>query len=304
MRRRTAGGRVFAEPDPILAVADRLEPVVRARFLAALRAAQRTARATELVAALGRPSLVDQVAGLEALVVRGLEAALLEALVEPLTRAAVEALAAAPVPAGTEVALRGRFAVLNARAAAWATAHSAQLVRQITEDQRAWLRSVVHAGYVGEQHPRITARVIQQRIGLTTAMQGWVTRAAATLAGLPTAARERAVAAYADRLRRWRAETIARTETLHASNFGQHLVWNELVAQTGVAAAAVQRVWIAKPEQRRTCAVCRQLDGRRVGLNAPFVHPTTRLAVLVPPLHPRCRCAVALHLPDPTAAAG
>ncbi|MFN8533859.1 MAG: phage minor head protein [Dehalococcoidia bacterium] len=284
-------------PDPIAAIAEALEAPLAARLLAAWAAVIGTASEGALLAALGAPTLLDQIARIEALLGGPLDSALSGALIEPLSRAAVGGVAAAVLPPGGAATVAGRFAVLNPRAAGWAAGYSARLVRQIGDDQRSWLRSVLAGGYTGEHHPRVTAKVIRQQIGLTSAMAGWVENYRASLAGLPPDTRDAAAALYADRLRRGRALTIARTETLHASNFGQHLAWNELIAARDVDAASARRVWIAKPESGRTCPFCRALHGTVVGLNDLFVHPEKPARqALVPPIHPRCRCSVALRL--------
>ena len=91
-----------------------------------------------------------------------------------------------------------------------------------------------------------------------------------------------------------RAEMIARTESIRASNFGTL----EAYRQSGVVEA---QQWLAERDDR-TCSFCEEMDGKVIGLNEKFFEKGDSLtvdgdtlkfdllAVEYPPLHVNCRC--------------
>lgn len=99
-----------------------------------------------------------------------------------------------------------------------------------------------------------------------------------------------------------RAQNIARTEAIRASNFAAH----EAYRQSGVVEA---RMWITERDER-VCPHCLELDGKILGLEEAFFkkgddfvvnNSTMKFEVedvLFPPLHPQCRCTEAPVLYD------
>lgn len=77
-----------------------------------------------------------------------------------------------------------------------------------------------------------------------------------------------------------RAEKIARTEVLRASNFGTQ----EAYKQSGVVK---RKEWLTAIDSR-VCPICAPLDGKIVDLNKNF--STSEGPVDYPPAHPQCRC--------------
>jgi len=118
----------------------------------------------------------------------------------------------------------------------------------------------------------------------------------------------------AEKLLRWRAETIARTETIRAANMGQQLVWDEAL-DTGLLLEGTKKVWMATGDSR-TCQICAVLDGEIVEVRGefkvdrqatgftrdgskftvsgtkPLPKPTT---TRTPPAHARCRCTIVIQ---------
>lgn len=80
-------------------------------------------------------------------------------------------------------------------------------------------------------------------------------------------------------VKKWRLNTIARTEVLRASNAGRL----EAYKKSGVVAG---KEWLTA-EDDRTCPICSSLDGERRKLDEPF-----SIGVLAPPAHPNCRCTI------------
>jgi len=77
--------------------------------------------------------------------------------------------------------------------------------------------------------------------------------------------------------RKWRLNTIARTEVIRASNYGRYEAWKK----SGVV---VGKEWVTAFDDR-TCPECASMDGDQAPLEKPF-----RNGVLMPPAHPNCRC--------------
>lgn len=91
------------------------------------------------------------------------------------------------------------------------------------------------------------------------------------------------------RLRKWRAEAIARTETVRAQARGLSDSWN-VARDEGVIDGSAKKEWIAGVGSDRTCPICLGLDGERVDLNATF-----STGVSAPPAHVMCRCTMGLY---------
>lgn len=87
-----------------------------------------------------------------------------------------------------------------------------------------------------------------------------------------------------------RAETIARTETMKASNDGQQLLWEE-AAEKGLLTGLEKKEWIVTPDDR-LCPVCEPMDGVQVELGGFFSVGGEQLEG--PPAHPNCRCTIGL----------
>lgn len=116
-------------------------------------------------------------------------------------------------------------------------------------------------------------------------------------AGMTDAQQAKAVDRYSARWLKFRAETIARTETLKAVNKGLLLSWEQAVAEGYLSSASLME-WIATGDDR-TCFRCSQLDGTRILLGAQFTVPGLTEGDIAgvslesqPPVHPRCRCTL------------
>lgn len=79
---------------------------------------------------------------------------------------------------------------------------------------------------------------------------------------------------------KWRAERLARTESIRGSNQG--------ALETYEASGVVDRVmWLATPTEK-TCEICMGLDGKVVKLNEDFDFETNYGDKTAPPAHPNC----------------
>jgi len=89
-----------------------------------------------------------------------------------------------------------------------------------------------------------------------------------------------------------RAETIARTETMAASNGGQREAWAQAV-NDGLLNGDEEEEWITTPDDK-TCPICLPMDGEKKPLGGKFNVDGAQIDG--PPAHPRCRCTTGLAL--------
>ena len=87
-----------------------------------------------------------------------------------------------------------------------------------------------------------------------------------------------------------RADVIARTETMRASNEGQREAWDQAV-EDGLLTGDEKQEWIVTPDDR-LCPICEPLDGEQVTLGEKFNVNGEDLDG--PPAHPNCRCTLGI----------
>jgi SPP1 gp7 family putative phage head morphogenesis protein len=184
--------------------------------------------------------------------------------------------------------------LVNPDAVRMAERQAARLVTRVSRETRAVIRAVVVESVRGNLTPQKAAQAIRTVIGLTSRQAKAVARRRAELArtGTSQAAIDKAVDRYAAQLLRQRAMTIARTETMTAANSGQLAVWQN-AQRKGLLPALAQKKWITTPDDR-LCPICQPMGGQVARIDQPFATPLG--AVMTPPLHPNCRCAVVLDV--------
>lgn len=218
----------------------------------------------------------------------GLRTSLETNLTEVLDRAGTLALRVPPTP---NAYLGLRFDVTNPEATLWASQHAAERVVQVTQETRLAIRGIVRASYTEQYTPLEQARRIKGVIGLTRMQAQAITRYSEGLrqAGHSEKQVERLRKLYHQRSVNYRAETIARTETINASVAGQQQLWGQAVRAGNLSAAEWIQEWVVTQDDR-TCPRCRPLSGQRARLGESFPDDGSG-----PTLHPRCRCAVVLR---------
>lgn len=204
-----------------------------------------------------------------------------------------EAAARGLVTKGIDIA----FDTTNPNAVNWAKQHAAELVMQniIPQSQEA-IRDIIVRAFQEGIPPREAARLIREVIGILPAHADAVEKYRQELMdkfkgfGYPDwqAQADRLAARYAQQLINYRANNIARTETIRAANRGQHELWNQAVDKGLLRKAEWVREWIAD-ETERTCPICQALNGQRVPLDGVFPGGYD-----MPPAHPSCRCSIGL----------
>jgi len=168
--------------------------------------------------------------------------------------------------------------------------HSAELVVQITDSQMAGLQAIVtKAATLGDLSVDEMSRVIRPTVGLYPQQSVAVGNYYATLRQKRSAKDAQTLAInYASRLHRYRAMMIARTELAFAYNNGNDRAMRQ--AQNEGLIGDYRKKW-ATADDERVCDRCGPLDGVTIGKDELFIDSTGH-AVLLPPLHPHCRCAV------------
>jgi len=101
---------------------------------------------------------------------------------------------------------------------------------------------------------------------------------------------------YGKSLLNRRALNIAQTETMRASNFGQHEAWRQ-AEKEGVLPSTSRRIVIITPDDRlrETHAQVAIMNSEGVRINEPFDTPWG--ALMDPPWEPLCRCGTGLIFP-------
>src|SRR5512139_1943636 len=276
---------------------------VEQAFLRSIQVSREQIDRRALAAALERG---DVDAAMSALKPQQFAAALRRALVPVLSRTTVAAATASLTHLPFRMDLR--FAVVNQRAVTAAATRTADLIRQVTGDTKANVRTILSRaqaeGITVQGQKRLIREVLLPDVeashGLTARQWQAVENFAAKLEkrGLDAATIARRKDRYATQQLNRRATNIARTETIRASNLGQQEAWEEARAQ-GYLLGNERRIWVITPDDR-LCPYCRAiplLNPEGVGLREPFRAPMGG-TVERPPAHPQCRCATSLRFEE------
>lgn len=194
--------------------------------------------------------------------------------------------------------LRTGLKVTNAHAIRAATRHAARMVTEVDRQTQRAVASIIATALDvrTSMAPRQSAVLIREVVGLHSRQAGALARYSQGLTGTPESI-DRRIAAYAGRLHRSRAMTIARTETIRASNAGVKVLGDEIKDLPFMRTTDIEYVWITTPDDK-LCDDCEAMDGVVVGHGATFSAEDTNLTAESPPLHPNCRCAIAREVAD------
>ncbi len=301
-RRLTRGRK--KEPDALDAdgnllvhrIADRLEPKLRRAFLEAIARMKGEINADDLRTAL----LQGNVQGvLDALKIDGMAEALsgIRNVLQSAVQAAGE-LAASQLSQVLGVELT--FDHTNALAVQYVKDHAGELIGGITDDQRASIKDIIQQAFEEGLHPTEAAKLIRDHIGLTGPQSASLDafRAQLEADGVEGDALDARVSRYAQALVRQRSITIARTETISASNRGQQLLWEQATRDHQLVKDEWEQEWIVTPDDRLDRTICEPMpylpENAHVPIGGMF---TTGVGDQIPgpAAHPRCRRAVALR---------
>lgn len=275
----------------IYQIADRLEPVMRRQFLAAVERLKGRVDLDALAAAIQARDLSQ---AQRILNIDGWPAELrrtADVIRQVFERTGTVAATQLSDQLGTAMS----FDLTNPRAVQWGRRESSRLISEVTESTREAVRQIIGDAIEQGIPPRESARLIREQVGLTRQQSDAVFRRWLDLteSGRPGADVTRLTDRYAQQLTKYRAEVIARTETIAASTNGQQETWRQAVDKGYLDPETTRRVWIVTPDDRLCLELCAPMDKQEVELEEDFEVGDGSF-VLVPPAHPQCRCAVAL----------
>ena len=131
-------------------------------------------------------------------------------------------------------------------------------------------------------------------------MDGQLKRAMTTGKPLKPEQIDKMVAAYKRKYLRHRSETIARTEAMRTTNYGVQDAWRQAIEGGKVIETQVRRQWIVARDERlcEVCAPIPKMNGKwGVKFDQPFATP--KGPVMLPPIHPNCRCTTFVRQLEP-----
>lgn len=190
------------------------------------------------------------------------------------------------------------FARFMNRTERWIDSRGAELVVAISDNQRRALQETIrHFSLTEPVPPDELGRMLRPIVGLTPRQAQAVRAYRSRLVeqGLPRRRVLHLTGNYGLRLRRLRAETIARTEMAYAFNYGGFHAM-QAAQERGDFTGEVVKEW-ATADDERVCDFCGPMDGQVLNLAEVYPAVTSRVPVTyVPPAHPRCRCSVVYHV--------
>lgn len=168
-------------------------------------------------------------------------------LTEKATASLSSLLKASIVHIGDTYSFGISYDLVNERALEWLAMYSPNLAGAVEAETLTTLREQLMLGIDGgENMAKLTARVHDTFEGME----------------------------------KWRAERIARTETITAQERGNRFTFKE--------AGFAKKIWLANPD---CCEICQALDGKIVDIDEPFfIDPTGYSDGQAPPRHPGGRC--------------
>lgn len=184
--------------------------------------------------------------------------------------------------AGDKVALFGSsFSLINPHSQSWIDKSAADLVTVVSSDVRANIKEIMASAYRQEITVPQTIDTIKQSIGLNQPQAKALAKYTSMLqsAGVAPNKIKELSGQMASRQLKYRAQMIARTETIAASNKGQQALWTASADAGFLDRERVRQVWIL------TVNACDQCEEE--AQNFPELGGTFS-GVLGPPAHPNC----------------
>ena len=241
-----------------------------------------------------------------------------------------------PARTTTSRKVQFQFNIRNPEAEAWLKDRSSTLITSIVEDTRQSVRQLLAAGLAEGNNPRTTALELVGRlnangrreggvIGLTPAQEQWarayreeletgqlkkaigrdlrdkrfdrtIAKASRTGKPIPKDMIEKMVSSYRNRTLKYRADNIARTETLEAVNEAQHQSIVQAVEAGALSNDTVRRFVVTagdervRPEHKKIPGMNRS----GVKIDQPFKTPSG--PKMRPPFDVNCRCQVRMRV--------
>lgn len=185
---------------------------------------------------------------------------------------------------------------ITPQAVQWANARAGEMVVSISDDMERTIRNYVAQTVQGDMDLPDLKRTLGWSIKLDPRRADAVERlrTKALKEGRTKVEANRVAREYSERLLASRADAIARTETMNALNFGQRAYWVSLANEGLIPIDKAEWRW---DNDLEPCVTCRAMAGAKIPFDGDFIEPSTGRAVPHPPLHPNCRCTLALVTP-------
>lgn len=274
-------------------VADTLAPDVRDDFLRAIENIRNTPtlkRLTEAIEA-GRPDAVIQI--LDRINVSPATYAGLSATLRTIfERGANSSIKHLPKSVQAQIS----FDLLNPRSVAFLRRSEFALIQAISTNTREGIREILRIGFEEGQPPVRMAREIKELMGLTPRQVRAMNNHRAMLISEGRTPKQviELTRRFKNRQLKFRAQMIARTETIRAASAGQKELWDQAAEQGLIDPVTARKKWIVTPDDR-LCPICRPIPGMNpdgVPLGSSFQTPKGPREA--PPAHPQCRCSMSL----------
>lgn len=176
----------------------------------------------------------------------------------------------------TQLLASASMKALNPKSLDWINQHAAELVSGISEGTRANIKSIMQQHYQGQLTVPQAIQAIRGSVGLNGAQSSHLSKLVASGA---SAGQQQT---YIKSARDYRAQMIARTETIAASNRGQQALWEEATKAGFLDPSQYVKQVVLTFNACETCemeaAEAKDLDDDNI-----------------PPYHPNCRCAMGLE---------
>lgn len=222
------------------------------------------------------------------------------------------------------------FDQVNVRALNVMQQNQLRLVREFVAEQRQATRLAITDGIERGVNPREMARAFRGSIGLTAKQQEWVNNFRRELEELDSRAFSRAlrdkrfdrtllraikdgkpltpaqidkmVGRYQEKWIAYRAEVIARTESLSSVHAGNVEMYNQAVDSGTLDADELKRTWVTAIDGRERKHHA-EMNGQVRGVNEPFDSPLGNQGLVpgafgVPEEDIQCRCRVTTRFTD------
>lgn len=176
------------------------------------------------------------------------------------------------VGAAVAATLGTSFTLDNPAVIGWIRQHVGSLILGFGEDAIASVRALAEKAYIEGIGTRAFARQLRPALGLLPRHIDTVRRYVDQLIAAEVPANRIADLAelYAHRLLTWRANMIARTETMAATHAGQIEAWTQAAQQGMFDITTAEIRWVVT-EDDRLCPLCAPLDGKTIPFGGQFV---------------------------------
>ena len=281
MPRAILSGQSLA--NAIYAITDKLEAEFAAEFIAQMRKLSRRKSLQELL---------DQIEGGYYSSVATIPTSLLSLQIDTskLNAIARKAMGSAARITDEKIGLNIGFNVRNPTIIEAARNISVDLSTNLSQTSQKILDKVIGDAMEGIVTRREAVKIIESRVGLLPTHSDAVDRYYDTLiqSGATKANAKKLADKYADRLLRYRANTIARTEIARATGIGQAEFWRQAVADGSLPPDA-KRVWTTSYDER-VCEICGPMNNIEVGIFEQWLTPNG-FVDYPSAIHPNCRCS-------------